>query len=271
MKDSKISLILIILLVIASFFSGSMWAKIKYLEGGERVKITKDNQPTTPPAQPTRPPFTPQKSQKPQVKFFVMSYCPFGNQAEAGLEPVFQLLKDKVDWQPRYVIYKDYCQRAPADQKAKCEKDNCLKKGSEIYCSMHGVAEFNQDIREICAFKMGEPDKWWKFIELTNKNCNVGNIETCWKGEAQKAGLDTAKIESCFSSEKFSLARAQTEEMDKYQAFGSPAVFINDVSCEGGRAPEDYKKAICSSFESQPEECKEILGQESSAVEGGCQ
>jgi len=260
---------LVVLLVVASFLAGSLWTKIRGLEE-ERVKITKEAQPTNPPAAPTRPPFTPKKSEKPVVKFFVMAFCPFGNQAETGLEPVCQLLKNKVDWQPRYVIYKDYCERTPADQKAKCEKDYCFKKGSKIYCSMHGVAELNQDIRELCAFNLEGAEKFWKFVSSTNKNCNVSNIETCWKTEAKNAGLNIAKIENCFSSQKFALAKVQTEEMDKYRAFGSPAVFINDVSYEGGRAPEDYKKAICSSFENPPEECQKVLGQESEAVAGGC-
>lgn len=274
-NDIKITLnlnqIVIVLLVIASFLLGSMWTKLRNLKGGETVKITQEgkNTPTTPP-QPTQPPFEPKKSAKPQVKFFVMSYCPFGNQAESGLEPVYQLLKDKVDWQPRYVIYKDYCNRSTGAEKTTCEKNNCFKSGNDIYCSMHGVAEVNQDIREICAFNLGDLSKWWQFVAGTNKNCTVDNIESCWTGEAKKAGLNTSAIESCFNKEKSTLAKKETEEMDKYQAFGSPAVFIGEAAYNGGRAPEDYKKAICGAFETQPEECKTVLGNESPAAAGGC-
>lgn len=270
-SSSKLTPILIVLLVVASFLTGSMYSKIKYLEGGgEKVKITDNKAQPTTPAQPTQPVFSPKKTAKPQLKFFVMSYCPFGIQAEDGLGPVYELLKNKVDWQPRYVIYKDYCSGAPAAEKATCEKNYCQKTGTEIYCSMHGVAELNQDIREICAANLGDWDKWWKFISAKNKNCQLGNVETCWKGEAQKAGLDVNKITSCFNSQKFVLAKEQTEEMDKYKAFGSPAVFINEVAYNGGRAPEDYKKAICASFESQPEECNKVLGQETAPAAGGC-
>lgn len=273
-KDIKITLnlnqIVIILLVIASFLLGSVWSKLRS-GGGESVKISQENQKTpTAAVQPTKPPFNPEKSNKPEVKFFVMSYCPYGNQAEAGMEPVYQLLKNKVDWQPRYVIYKDYCSRSTGSEKTTCEKNNCLKTGDEIYCSMHGVAELNQDIREICAFNLGDLNKWWQFVSGTNKNCNVGNIETCWTGEAKKAGLDTNKITGCLNREKFALAKKETAEMDKYQAFGSPAVFINGAAYNGGRSPEDYKKAICNAFETQPEECKTVLGQETAATAGGC-
>lgn len=274
-NDIKVTLnlnqIVIILLVIASFLLGSMWTKLRGAKGEESVKITqeKGNAPTVA-SQPTQPPFSPQKSNKPSIKFFVMSYCPYGNQAEAGLEPVYQLLKNKVDWQPRYVIYKDYCNRATGAEKTTCEKTNCFQSGSETYCSMHGVAELNQDIREICAFNLGDLDKWWKFVAGTNQNCNVGNIETCWITEAKKAGLDTTTITSCFNKEKFALAKKETGEMDKYQAFGSPAVFIGEAAYNGGRAPEDYKKAICGAFENQPEECKTVLGNETQATAGGC-
>jgi len=269
--ENKITPILIVLLVVASFLVGSMYSKIKYLEGGgEKVKITDNKAAPTVAAQPAQPVFSAKKTATPQVKFFVMAYCPYGIQAEDGLGPVYELLKAKIDWQPRYVIYKDYCSGAAAAEKATCEKNYCQKNGEEIYCSMHGVAEFNQDIREICAANLGDWDKWWKFVNGKNKNCKVGDIETCWKGEAQKAGLDVNKITSCFNSQKFTLAKGQTEEMDKYKVSGSPAVFINEVAYNGGRAPEDYKKAICSSFETQPEECKKILGQETAATAGGC-
>ncbi len=274
-NDIKITLnlnqIIIVLLIVGSFLLGSMWSKLRNLKGGETVKITQEgkNTPTTPP-QPAQPQFEPKKSNKPQAKFFVMAYCPYGIQAEEGLGPVYELLKNKVDWQPRYVIYKDYCANAPADQKATCEKTNCFKSGSETYCSMHGVVEFNQDIREICAFKMGDLDKWWKFVNAKNKNCTVANIETCWKAQATGAGLNAGQIESCFNGQKLALAKEQTAEMEKYKAMGSPMVFINDVSYDGGRAPEDYKKAICNSFENQPEECKTVLGSESPAAAGGC-
>lgn len=267
-KKPSFTVVLVVLLVVASFLAGNMFSKLKGLKE-EKVKITQNTTPTVA-VQPTQPPFQPKKSGKPEIKFFVMAYCPYGNQAEAGLGPVANLLGDKVSWQPRYVIYKDYCANAPADQKATCEKQNCFKTGDQPYCSMHGVAELNEDIREICAARENDFGKWWQFVSGTNVNCTVQNIETCWLGEAKKAGLNTGLIESCFAKEKFTLAKTETEEMDKYQAFGSPMVFINEVVYNGGRAPEDYKKAICASFENPPAECQKTLGAESPAAAGGC-
>ena len=45
---------------------------------------------------------------KPQIDFYVMSYCPYGNQAEEAIEPVYNLLKNKADFKPHYVFYSNY-------------------------------------------------------------------------------------------------------------------------------------------------------------------
>jgi hypothetical protein len=74
---------------------------------------------------------------KPQIDFFIMSYCPYGNQAEIAIEPVFQLLGDKVDFNPHYVVYANYGGGGT---------DYCMDNGN--YCSMHGIQELHQDIRK---------------------------------------------------------------------------------------------------------------------------
>ena len=45
------------------------------------------------------------KSDKPSVELFVMSYCPYGTQAEKGILPVVELLGDKIDFNLRFVYY----------------------------------------------------------------------------------------------------------------------------------------------------------------------
>lgn len=299
--NNKGRLVIVFLLVVAAFFGGSVGAKIKYKDGISKVT------PTPPvPANPTPVPFNPQKSEKPEIKFFVMSFCPYGNQAEAGLEPVYQLLKDKVVWSPRYIIndkksscesncpYKIYNDEA----KTRCDEaikqgqvkdletcktyfpytsaDECLKKEcaglkAGEYESLHGAQELNQDIREICAFIQGNLDKWWKFISLVNTNCQSTDADTCWKKQAVDAGLNTGEISRCEKTQMKTLADKEIAEAEKYQASGSPIVYINDTLYNGGRSPEDYKKAICLAFENPPEECQQVLGAETQAASGGCE
>lgn len=293
--NNKGRLVIVVLLVVASFLAGSKGAKLKY--GGPKITPT-----PTIPVSPSPVPFNPKKSSQPEIKFFVMSFCPYGNQAEAGLEPVYQLLKDKITWSPRYIIndkkssceqscpYKIYdeanCQQL-VDQKKVSDMetckgyfpytsaDECLKKEcaglkAGEYESLHGAQELNQDIREICAFVQGNLDKWWKFVANVNSKCTAQNADTCWTEQAKAAGLEANKISQCEKSQGNTLIQKEIAESTKYQASGSPTIYINDTIYNGGRSPEDYKKAICSAFENQPVECQTVLGLGSTAPVGGC-
>lgn len=199
--------------------------------------------------------------EKPNVKFFVMSFCPFGNQAESGLAPVFRLLGEKVEWEPHYVIYSNYRGGGP---------DYCLDNESK-YCSMHGIQELHQDVRELCIWKYYNHSIWWDFVLEINKLCNSRNADTCWEPIAKELNIDVNKINTCLKDEAESLLEKELELNERYGVRGSPTVFINDKQYSGGRAPENYKQAICSGFIDKPEECSQILGTTSSSASGGCE
>lgn len=304
--DKKVQILVGVLLLVVAFLGGSTVAKSKYGPSSAEAPAGKQGTPTSAPVVPTQAPFVPtKKSDKPEIKFFVMSFCPYGNQAEDGIEPVYQLLKNKVTFSPRYIIndQKSSCvQNCPFkvyndDAKKRCEDgikqgqvkdletcktyfpytsaDECLKKECDslkagTYESLHGVQELNQDIREICAYNLGNLDKWWKFVAGVNKNCTAQNVDTCWTDQAKTAGLNTNKIAQCEKTQGNALTLKEIAESTKAQASGSPTVLINDTLYNGGRAPEDYKKAICASFNSPPKECETSLGAESAATSGGC-
>lgn len=301
--NNKTSFLVVFLLIVAAFLAGSTAAKVKYGREGKEGKEGKEGAKVI---EPTQVPFNPKKSAKPEVKFFVMSFCPYGNQAEAELEPVYQLLKDKVSWQPRYIVSdkKASCEQSCPFRvyddvaKTRCEEaiknsqvkdletckgyfpyqsgDECLKKEcaglkAGEYESLHGQQELNQDVREIVAYNLGDLSNWWKFVTLINTNCSAQNADTCWTTQAKEATLDVNKINSLVKTQTNTLLIKEVAEAKKYNASGSPTVYINDTLYNGGRSPEDYKKAICSAFENPPEECSQILGQESSAVNSeGC-
>lgn len=193
-----------------------------------------------------------------KVEMFTMSYCPYGNQAESGVIPVARLLGKKIAIEPHYVIYENY-QGGGADY--------CLAKGK--YCSMHGIAEVNQDVRELCLYKY-QPAKFWDYLEKVNTNCTVQNIETCWESEAKSLGINTSQIKTCLTKEAETLLAKEVELDKKYNVTGSPAVFINGTEYQGGRAPEDYKTAFCSGFKTAPQECSQKLGATSSTTSAGC-
>ncbi len=201
------------------------------------------------------------KSDRPKVLMFVMSFCPFGQQAEKGLKPAVELLGDKIDFEPHYVIYSGkYGYTYP---------DYCIDENAN-YCSMHGIAELREDVRQLCIWKY-EPDKFWPYVEkIYQGNCNLNNIDTCWKEQAEAVGIDVAKIEECFNNEAIALLEKEVELNEKYGVRGSPTIFINDVEYSGNRSPESFKKAICSAFKEAPEECSEELSSETGAGSGQC-
>lgn len=192
-------------------------------------------------------------AEKPNVKFFVMSFCPYGNQAESGLEPVFRLLGDKVEWEPHYVIYSDYASRFGADWSNYCLDEE------EKYCSMHGIQELNQDVREICVWKYYPADTWWDFVMEINSKCDYSNVDTCWEPIAEKFGIDVEKIKTCQRDEAVELLEEEVNLNKEYEVSGSPTVFINDEEYRGSRSPEAYKQAICTGFITELEECSQTL------------
>lgn len=227
-------------------------AKILFTQGTE---ITEElaNQPNT----------EEQKFSKldiPQVQLFVMSFCPYGNQAEELMMPVIELLKDKANIELHYVIYSNYRDGGP---------NYCLDKENK-YCSMHGIQELNQDVREFCVQKY-QKDKFWSFVKEINKNCSAKDVDSCWENIAKKVGLNTQQIKTCQKDEALRILAQEVKLNEKYGIEGSPQLVINEAEYQGSRSSEAYKQAICSAFNSQPKECSETLSNEGGSASGGCE
>lgn len=200
------------------------------------------------------------KREMPEVHLYTMSYCPYGNQAEEVMYPVQKLLGSKVKIEPHYVIYSNYRGGGP---------DVCLDKENK-YCSMHGIDELKQDVRELCIYKY-QPEKYWDFLMGVNKKCNVQDIEICWEGVAREEEIDTTQVKNCQKNEAITLLEKEVELNTKYSVTGSPALLINGIVFKGGRTPEAYKTGICSGFQNPPAECGQALEDVASGAGGGCQ
>jgi len=319
MKNAKF--LIIVLLIIAAFVVGRTSNKFT----GEKAKVAGVQTET---GTGKEVEFSPKKSDKPSFKFFVMSFCPYGNQAEAGIKPVFDLLKDKVDWEPHYIVdksndaqIKEMCKNQIYDE-AKCKEyinqgyfpnlDACKQrfykteaecfekttaeclatKDGNYYCSLHGRKELNQDIRELCAAKIGDQGKWWQFVSLVNQNCQLDVVDQCWTAQAQQAGFDTNKIQECFTNEAINLLDKEFSASSQFNVSGSPTVLINDTAFppEGAydeegkatmkigkssfaiaeyRSPEGLKSAVCAAFAKAPAECEKELSRTNEVGSGG--
>jgi glutaredoxin len=200
------------------------------------------------------------KSDTPNVKMFVMSFCPYGQQAEDGLGPAMEAIGEYVDFEPHFVIYESY-----GDNGA----NYCMEDESGRYCSMHGINELREDIRQAVVWNY-YPDKWWAYVNKVNADCSSSNVETCWKGAAEAAGLDVADIEAKFESDKFQILASEYALDVEYGVRGSPSIFVNDVKYAGARSPESFKSEICSAFNTPPEACGETLEGGTASSSGSC-
>lgn len=307
-----------LLLAAASFFSGMSWSKLK-ANSNPVATATNPKSAIT---------FAPTKSTKPELKFFVMSFCPYGNQMEDVLRPVYDLLKDKVAITPHYIFDKidninTYCQGRSGDpsqcatyvqQKyfadeavckktindnlATCQDEKSYLKASNgnLYTSLHGRQEANQNVREMCAWNQVTDKKtWWDFVGNVNKNCTAQTADTCWEQQAKTAGLDTNKITECFNKDTVTLIEQELALTTQAKVQGSPTVFINDTlfppeaaytqDSKGSlnigkktatqdqyRTPNVIKEAICTAFNKSPKECNTVLNELTGVAPaaGGC-
>ncbi len=176
---------------------------------------------------------------KAAVDFYVMAYCPFGNQAEEFIYDVYKSMKDAVTFNPRYVIYTDY---------AGGSEDFCIEDPADgkTYCSMHGIQELHQDIRELCVAKYFGMDEWFEFAIAMNDKCNSGNADTCWEGVAKDLSLDVGKIKSCEQEEGLDLVKEQYELDQEHQVSGSPTIFVNDELYTGSRSAASMMTVLCN-------------------------
>ena len=189
------------------------------------------------------------KTEVPDVKLFVMSFCPYGNQAEDAMMPVINLLKDKAKIELHYIV----------------------SKAGNKYQSLHGDQELQQDIREICVQKY-QKDKLWDFIKEINSKATSQNVNAKWEGIAKNLGIDVNQIKQCQTNEGPTLLNQEIKLTDKYKISGSPTLLINETIFQGSRTSEAYKEAICSGFKVAPQECnKKLSGTTSNASSGGCE
>jgi hypothetical protein len=196
------------------------------------------------------------KSARPAVDLYVMSFCPYGTQAETVMSPVVDLLKSKADIQVRYIT---------------------TITGSTVdsVSSLHGRTEAMEDLRQICINKY-YPDEFWPYLKTFNEKCytvrgNATMLASCRKNADTTLSLDSAKIDTCAGgAEGLALLKADETAAVKNGAMASPTLVINGVQYSGARTPEAYKQAICNSFETAPAECNTVLSATSSATSGGC-
>ena len=193
------------------------------------------------------------KSNKVNLKLFVMAFCPFGKQMESVVYPVAQLLGDKLEVEPHFVIYGT--------------RDNPS--------SMHGEYELIEAERQLCIIDEYGVDSWWNYVNCLNKKHDEmhwrDDKDSPWRECAQNASLDIQKIENCVNTKGLPLVQKEYDACQEYGVSGSPTVYLNGfLLYQGQRTPEALKQQICSLFEEEPEECSTTLSGGGSSPSGMC-
>ena len=177
-----------------------------------------------------------QKKDIPDVELFVMSYCPYGVQAEKGILPVVQALGSKINFSVKFVDY-----------------------------ILHGKKEFDENLNQYCIQKE-EPSRFNDYLACFAKESDSVKC-------AADIILDGAKIASCISTtdKQFKLTESfnaggqsapfsiQTDLNKKYGVKGSPTLVVNGEVLDASRDSASLLKTICSGFTTAPEECNQAL------------
>ncbi len=196
------------------------------------------------------------KSDKPLVELFVMSYCPYGTQAEKGIIPAIQTLGDKIDFKLRFVYY-----------------------------LMHGEKEADENLREYCIQKIA-PEKLLDYMNCFLEGNGVESDGYISEGNdvdycLTKANIDKSALEIYMAkaNKEFSI-KENLEDKDswlsghyplfdidaklnkQYEIEGSPTLIINGKKVSSSRDPASYLSIICQAFTETPEECATKLSSE---------
>lgn len=234
---------------------GSVYEVILTMQGQETpVYITKDGKNFVPalypltPSEDTTPSDTTQpttevtqKSDKPIVELFVMSYCPYGTQMEKGIIPAVEALKDKIDFKIKFVYY-----------------------------AMHDKQEIDENTKEYCIQK----EQTSKFLPYLTCFLNSSNSASC----LTKAGINQAQLTTCVAaadkqfnitanyndksswlSGQYPMYNVDLADNQKYSVGGSPTLIINGEEIAAARDPASLLSTICSGFNTPPAECNTQL------------
>jgi len=176
------------------------------------------------------------KSDKPVVEGYFFSYCPYGTQFEKAMLPVYNLLKNKVDFNLVFIG------------------------------AMHGEYEKTESLRQICIQKEYGKDKLWAYLGQFLANTNIGNCngaDSCLAPYLttimKNLSIDEAKIETCMANDAEAIYNADVQKATANGISGSPTFVINGAQVQVARSPESIKQAVCDAFITAPSECSQTL------------
>ncbi|MDI6720978.1 MAG: thioredoxin domain-containing protein [Candidatus Aenigmarchaeota archaeon] len=170
----------------------------------------------------------------PKAKVTIIEFsdfsCPFCGAAAGGNEQAMEYLRrNDPSWEPPIPgIMKDYVNTGKARIAVK-------------YFPGHGTGEEVMKIA-LCANEQG---KFWEVHDEIFRNQQYVDDTAKMKALAAKAGVNSAKLESCLDSKKYdSMLISNTNEGRKAGVSGTPAFFINGIQVVGAQPYAAFKQLI---------------------------
>lgn len=116
---------------------------------------------------------------KPTLELFVMSYCPYGVQAEERIIPIVKAFGDKIDFRLQFIAQ---------------EKKVASAGDITPFVSLHGYPEVAENIRQLL-IAQEYPDRYLDYIWCRGKKLNKS-----WENCAEKLGIDVDRIQMLFNA-----------------------------------------------------------------------
>lgn len=161
------------------------------------------------------------KADKTKAELFVMTYCPYGTQAEKGFLPVLEAFGKNFDGKIRFVHY-----------------------------FMHGDKEEQETYTQVC-IREEQPTKYFAYLREFLAEGNSANA-------LKKALIDTYQLDECVQNRAKNYYKADSDLSNKYGVQGSPTLVVNGVIADSGRSASAMLQTVCSGFKSAPAECTSL-------------
>ncbi len=179
-----------------------------------------------------------------RLDVFVMSHCPFGVKALNAMSEVLKNFNNGIAFNVNFI--------ASAE--------------GEGFKSMHGQAEVDEDIRELCAIKNYKKNfKYMDYILCRNQNIASENWQECTGSNGINAGV----IEKCFAGEGKQILRENIKIAEGLGIGGSPTWLANNKFQFSGLSAEEIKTQLCKYNETLKNCDKKLSGPEPGGKGGG--
>ena len=188
------------------------------------------------------------QSDKPLVELFIMSYCPYGTQAEKGILPAVEALGNSIDFKLRFVYYAMHPSSGEVEEQV------------NQYCIQKKYPEKLVDYLK-CFLDKGDSGVCLAKVGISESDISACILETDKKFEISKNLND----QSLWLNGRYPLFNIDAALNEKYGIRGSPTLVINEVQVSpSSRSPAAYLAVICQAFSdgNVPNACNLKLSEE---------